>query len=98
MKALPVGVGLARAKRKEEAKPKKKAQGKGVAIPTTEPEYRKALAAMIRGRKGPVQLGVLGSGFKRPSAVDGKLKAYLEGIKGPEGSPRAWQDWLGGST
>ncbi|KXZ49595.1 hypothetical protein GPECTOR_20g451 [Gonium pectorale] len=63
----------------KEGKPAQAADGaaasKGVATPTTEPEYREALAAMIRGQKGPVQLGELGSGVKRPSAVGGKLKA-----------------------
>ncbi|KAG2428108.1 hypothetical protein HYH02_014455 [Chlamydomonas schloesseri] len=77
---------------KEEAKLKEKGKGKGtpaqaadcaatsggVATPTTEPEYREAIVAMIRGQKGPVQLSVLGSVVKRPAAVGGKLKAYLE--------------------
>eukprot|EP00198_Chlamydomonas_reinhardtii_P009383 XP_001698720.1 predicted protein [Chlamydomonas reinhardtii] len=72
---------LARTEPPESAAPTQQQAQKvrtGVATPTTEPEYREALVAMIRRRKGPVQLSVLGSGVKRPSAVGGKLKAYLE--------------------
>ncbi|KAG2446948.1 hypothetical protein HYH02_008102 [Chlamydomonas schloesseri] len=82
------------AKEKEEAKHEEKGKGKGkpvqaadgaatsgaagVATPMTEPEYREAIVAMIRGQKGPLQLSVLGTVVKRPAAVGGKLKAYLK--------------------